>query len=131
MLAIGVGGADAVDVMAGKDYELGSPQVLGVHLKGKLQPWVSAKDIILSLASKLTVRGGTGKILEYFGEGLNQLSCTDQATICNMGAELGKFMMNGQHFFSISTKRGDFFCVSLSNGGDGTLFRSNWKTRRS
>jgi aconitate hydratase len=89
MLAVGVGGADAVDVMAGMPWELKWPKILGVHLKGKLSGWTSPKDIILKLAGILTVKGGTGFIVEYFGEGCESLSCTGKATICNMGAEIG------------------------------------------
>ncbi|KAJ2725786.1 aconitate hydratase [Coemansia sp. Benny D115] len=89
MLAIGVGGADAVDAMAAIPWELKAPRVMGVHLRGKLHPWGSPKDVILALAGKLTVRGGTGFIIEYFGEGVDSLSCTGMATICNMGAEVG------------------------------------------
>ncbi len=89
MLAIGVGGADAVDVMAGLPWELKRPQVIGVHLTGALQGWASAKDVILKVAGILTVKGGTGSIIEYFGEGTQSISCTGKATICNMGAEIG------------------------------------------
>jgi aconitate hydratase len=89
MLAIGVGGADAVDVMAGMSWELLSPKICGIHLKGKLQPWSSPKDIILKVCGMLTVKGGTNKILEYFGEGARSISCTGKGTITNMGAELG------------------------------------------
>lgn len=89
MLAIGVGGADAVDVMAGLPWELKFPKILGVHLKGKMSGWTSPKDIILKLAGILTVKGGTGYIVEYFGEGTKNISCTGKATICNMGAEIG------------------------------------------
>lgn len=89
MLAIGVGGADAVDVMAGIPFELKLPKILGVELSGKLNGWVSPKDIILLLSGMLTVRGGTGFIIEYFGEGAESLSCTGKGTICNMGAEVG------------------------------------------
>jgi aconitate hydratase len=89
MLAIGVGGADAVDVMAGIPFELKLPKILGVELTGKLSGWVSSKDIILVLAGMLTVKGGTGFIIEYFGEGAESLSCTGKGTICNMGAEVG------------------------------------------
>ena len=89
MLAIGVGGADAVDVMAGMPWELKFPKIIGVNLKGKLSGWVAPKDIILKLAGILTVKGGTGAIIEYFGEGANSLSCTGKGTICNMGAEVG------------------------------------------
>ncbi|HEY6907432.1 MAG TPA: aconitate hydratase [Ignavibacteriaceae bacterium] len=89
MLAIGVGGADAVDVMAGMPWELKWPKLIGVKLTGKLNGWVSAKDVILKLSGILTVKGGTGAIVEYFGEGTNSISCTGKGTICNMGAEIG------------------------------------------
>ena len=89
MVAIGVGGADAVDVMAGMPWELKLPKLIGVKLSGKLKGWASAKDVILKLAGILTVKGGTGSIVEYFGEGANSLSCTGKGTICNMGAEIG------------------------------------------
>jgi len=89
MLAIGVGGADAVDVMAGMPWELKMPKVIGVHLKGKLSGWASSKDVILKVAGILTVKGGTGAIVEYFGDGAKALSCTGKGTICNMGAEIG------------------------------------------
>jgi aconitate hydratase A / 2-methylisocitrate dehydratase len=89
MLAIGVGGADAVDVMAGMPWELKFPKIIGVHLKGKLNGWTSAKDVILKVAGILTVKGGTGAIVEYFGEGTQSISATGKGTICNMGAEIG------------------------------------------
>ncbi|MBX2922710.1 MAG: aconitate hydratase [Chitinophagaceae bacterium] len=89
MVAIGVGGADAVDVMAGLAWELKMPKLIGVKLTGKLSGWVSAKDVILKVAGILTVKGGTGAIVEYFGEGADSLSATGKATICNMGAEIG------------------------------------------
>ena len=89
MIAVGVGGADAVDVMSGMAWELKMPKLIGVKLTGKLNGWASPKDIILKLAGILTVKGGTGYILEYFGEGAESLSCTGKATICNMGAEIG------------------------------------------
>ncbi len=89
MIAIGVGGADAVDVMAGMPWELKFPKLIGVKLTGKLNGWTSAKDVILKVAGILTVSGGTGAILEYFGEGAESLSCTGKGTICNMGAEIG------------------------------------------
>ena len=89
MVAIGVGGADAVDVMAGMPWELKFPKLIGIKLIGKLSGWASPKDIILKLAGILTVKGGTGKIIEYFGEGAKQISCTGKGTICNMGAEIG------------------------------------------
>ncbi len=89
MIAIGVGGADAVDVMAGLAWELKMPKLIGVKLTGKMSGWTSAKDVILKVAGILTVKGGTGAIVEYFGEGANSLSCTGKGTICNMGAEIG------------------------------------------
>ena len=89
MIAIGVGGADAVDVMAGMPWELKWPKIIGVKLRGKMIGWTSAKDVILKLAGILTVKGGTGAIVEYFGEGTNSISCTGKGTICNMGAEIG------------------------------------------
>ena len=89
MIAIGVGGADAVDVMAGMPWELKWPGLIGVKLTGELNGWTSAKDIILKLAGILTVKGGTGKIIEYFGEGTESISTTGKATITNMGAEIG------------------------------------------
>ncbi|KAF9150110.1 aconitate hydratase, partial [Linnemannia schmuckeri] len=88
-IAIGVGGADAVDAMANIPWELKAPEVIGVKLTGKLNGWTSPKDVILHLAGKLTVRGGTGHIIEYFGPGIDTLSCTGMGTICNMGAEVG------------------------------------------
>ena len=89
MLAVGVGGADAVDVMAGMPWELKFPKLIGVHLTGALHGWASPKDIILKLAGILTVKGGTGAIVEYFGEGAQNISCTGKGTVCNMGAEIG------------------------------------------
>ncbi len=89
MIAIGVGGADAVDVMAGMPWELKFPKLIGVHLTGKMNGWTSAKDVILKVAGILTVKGGTGAILEYYGEGAKTISCTGKGTICNMGAEIG------------------------------------------
>ena len=89
MVAIGVGGADAVDVMAGMPWELKFPKIIGINLKGKLNGWASSKDIILKVAGILTVKGGTGSIIEYFGDGAKFLSCTGKGTICNMGAEVG------------------------------------------
>jgi len=89
MIAVGVGGADAVDVMAGIPWELKCPKIIGVKLTGKRNGWTSPKDIILKVAGILTVKGGTGAIVEYFGEGVESISCTGMATICNMGAEIG------------------------------------------
>ena len=89
MIAIGVGGADAVDVMAGMPWELKFPKVIGVKLTGRMNGWTSPKDVILKVAGILTVKGGTGAIVEYFGEGAESMSCTGKGTICNMGAEIG------------------------------------------
>lgn len=89
MVAIGVGGADAADVMAGMPWELKMPKLIGVRLTGKLSGWTSAKDVILKVAGILTTKGGTNAIVEYFGAGAQSLSCTGKATICNMGAEIG------------------------------------------
>jgi len=88
-LCIGVGGADAVDVMADIPWELKCPNVIGVHLTGKISGWTSPKDVILKVADILTVKGGTGAIIEYHGKGVDSISCTGMATICNMGAEIG------------------------------------------
>ncbi|KAI8939536.1 hypothetical protein NX059_003305 [Plenodomus lindquistii] len=116
MAAIGVGGADAVDVMAGLPWELKAPKVIGVKLTGKLSGWASPKDIILKVAGILTVKGGTGAIVEYHGPGTESLSCTGMATICNMGAEIGAttsvFPFNDRMYdYLAATKRsqiGDF-----------------------
>jgi aconitate hydratase len=89
MIAIGAGGADAVDVMAGMGWELKFPKMTGIRLTGRLSGWTSPKDVILKVAGVLSVKGGTGSIIEYFGEGANSLSCTGKSTICNMGAEVG------------------------------------------
>ena len=89
MAAIGVGGADAVDVMAGMPWELKFPKLIGVHLTGRMNGWTSSKDVILKVAGILTVKGGTGAIVEYFGDGAVTISCTGKGTICNMGAEIG------------------------------------------
>ena len=89
MLAIGVGGADAVDAMSGMAWELQMPKLIGVHLTGRLRGWASPKDVILAVAGILTVKGGTGAIVEYFGKGAESMSCTGKSTICNMGAEIG------------------------------------------
>jgi len=89
MIAIGVGGADAVDVMSGMPWELKWPKIIGVKLTGKMSGWTSPKDVILKLAGILTVKGGTGAIVEYFGDGVGTISCTGKGTICNMGAEIG------------------------------------------
>lgn len=89
MVAVGVGGADAVDVMTGMEWELKMPQIIGVNLKGQLNGWAAPKDVILRLTGLLTVKGGTNAIIEYFGEGASTISATGKATICNMGAEVG------------------------------------------
>lgn len=86
-IAIGVGGADAVDALVDAPWELKAPKVFGVRLEGQLNGWTSPKDVILALAGKLTVRGGTGYIIEYHGPGVDSLSCTGMATICNMVSE--------------------------------------------
>jgi len=104
MVAIGVGGADAVDVMAGLPWELKMPKVIGVKLTSKMSGWTSAKDIILKVAGILTVKGGTGAIVEYFGEGAESLSCTGKGTICNMGAEIGATCS----IFAYDEKMGDY-----------------------
>ncbi|MCR5889404.1 aconitate hydratase [Hymenobacter sp. J193] len=104
MIAIGVGGADAVDVMAGMAWELKFPKVIGVKLTGSMSGWTSAKDVILKVAGILTVKGGTGAIVEYFGEGANSLSATGKGTICNMGAEIGATTS----VFSYDEKMGDY-----------------------
>ena len=89
MIAVGVGGADAVDVMAGMPWEVKAPKLIGVRLKGQLQGWTASKDVILKVCEILTVKGGTNAIVEYFGPGARSLSCTGKGTICNMGAEHG------------------------------------------
>ncbi|MGI4738257.1 MAG: aconitate hydratase [Janthinobacterium lividum] len=104
MIAIGVGGADAVDVMAGMAWELKFPKVIGVKLTGKMSGWTSAKDVILKVAGILTVKGGTGAIVEYFGEGAESLSATGKGTICNMGAEIGATTS----VFGYDEKMGDY-----------------------
>ncbi|KAK7616785.1 aconitate hydratase-like protein [Phyllosticta citricarpa] len=112
MAAIGVGGADAVDVMANLPWELKAPKVIGVKLTGKMSGWTSPKDIILKVAGILTVKGGTGAIIEYHGPGTDSLSCTGMATICNMGAEIGAttslFPFNDRMYdYLAATKRAD------------------------
>ena len=104
MIAIGVGGADAVDVMAGMPWELKFPKLIGVKLTGQMNGWTSAKDVILKLAGILTVKGGTGAIVEYFGDGADKISCTGKGTICNMGAEIGATTS----IFSYDKKMGDY-----------------------
>src|ERR1700742_3108259 len=104
MIAIGVGGADACDVMAGLPWELKWPKFIGIKLTGKMSGWTSAKDIILWVAGQLTVKGGTGAIVEYFGEGADSLSATGKGTICNMGAEIGATCS----LFTYDTKMSDY-----------------------
>ena len=104
MVAIGVGGADAVDVMAGMPWELKFPKLIGVKLTGKMNGWTSAKDVILKLAGILTVKGGTGAIVEYFCDGADKISCTGKGTICNMGAEIGATTS----IFSYDKKMGEY-----------------------
>ncbi|KAI7096991.1 Aconitate hydratase, partial [Hortaea werneckii] len=116
MCAVGVGGADAVDVMANLPWEVKAPKIIGVKLTGEMSGWTSPKDIILKVAGILTVKGGTGAIIEYHGPGVNSLSCTGMGTICNMGAEIGAttslFPFNdSMHKYLAATKRkeiGDF-----------------------
>lgn len=128
MIAIGVGGADAVDVMAGLPWELKMPKLIGVKLTGKMSGWTSAKDIILKVAGILTVKGGTGAIVEYFGEGAESLSCTGKATICNMGAEIGATCS----MFAYDEKMGDYLrgtsreeIAALANGVAADLRSDN------
>jgi aconitate hydratase len=112
MCAVGVGGADAVDVMAGFSWEVLQPQVVGVKLTGELNGWTAPKDVILKLLGMLTVKGGTNRIVEYFGEGTSSLSCTGKATICNMGAELGATCS----VFPYDSRMGDF--LRATNRGE-------------
>lgn len=104
MIAVGVGGADAVDVMANLPWELKCPKVIGVNLTGKISGWTTPKDVILKVAGILTVKGGTGAIVEYTGEGVNSLSATGMGTICNMGAEIGATTS----LFPFNNKMGDY-----------------------
>merc|ERR1712226_1565916 len=103
-VCVGVGGADAVDVMAGLSWELKCPKVIGVKLTGELQGWASPKDVILKVAGILTVKGGTGAIVEYFGPGVDSISCTGMGTICNMGAEIGATTS----IFPYNSRMGDY-----------------------
>lgn len=120
MVAIGVGGADAVDVLTGQPWELKMPRLIGVHLTGKLNGWASPKDVILYILGLLTVKGGTNAILEYFGDGVSTLSATGRATICNMGAELGAtcsifpFDRNTEEYLR-QTGRGEVADMALKN----------------
>ncbi len=133
MVAIGVGGADAVDVMVGMGWELLFPKLIGIRLTGKLSGWASAKDVILKVAGILTVEGGTGSILEYFGEGAHNISCTGKGTICNMGAEVGATTSNFAYDkrmrdYLIATNRKD--AAELADGiadelkGDAEVYRN-------
>mgnify|MGYP005841593413 CR=1 FL=1 len=120
MLAIGVGGADAVDAMTGMPWELRLPEIIGVKLTGKLSGWTSPKDIILKLAGLLTVKGATGSVIEYFGEGAETISCTGKATICNMGAETGATSSlfpfdNAMSEYLASTGRKEVAEIALEN----------------
>jgi len=120
MIAIGVGGADAVDVLAGMGWELKFPKLIGIKLTGKLNGWSSAKDIILKISGLLTVKGGTGHIIEYFGEGAKSLSCTGKATICNMGAETGATCSifgfdKSMTEYLIATGRGEVAALAFKN----------------
>ncbi|KAG0219092.1 aconitate hydratase [Mortierella sp. GBA43] len=131
-IAIGVGGADAVDAMANIPWELKAPEVIGVKLTGRLNGWTSPKDVILHLAGKLTVRGGTGHIIEYFGPGIETLSCTGMGTICNMGAEVGATtslfpFTNSMSSYLHATGRGPVAEAARSNAhflkaDDGALY---------
>ncbi|KAL3674041.1 hypothetical protein V7S43_001723 [Phytophthora oleae] len=112
MCAVGVGGADAVDVMAGMAWELKAPKVIGVNLTGKLSGWTSPKDVILKVADILTVKGGTGAIVEYFGEGVESISCTGMGTICNMGAEIGATCST----FPYTERMGDYLRSTKRSG---------------
>lgn len=123
MLAIGVGGADAVDVMTGMEWELKVPNIIGVKLTGELQGWASPKDVILKLAGILTVKGGTNAIIEYFGPGAETISCTGKATICNMGAEVGAtcsvFPLDGKMIeYLKATGREDAAAAALANAAE-------------
>lgn len=108
MIAIGVGGADAVDVMTGMEWELKMPKIIGVRLSGRLSGWATPKDVILYLCGLLTVKGGTNSIIEYFGEGASTLSCTGKASICNMGAEVGATTS----IFPYDSKMADYLCAT-------------------
>lgn len=112
MCAVGVGGADAVDVMAGMAWELKAPKVIGVKLTGKLSGWTSPKDVILKVADILTVKGGTGAIVEYFGSGVESISCTGMGTICNMGAEIGATCST----FPFTERMGDYLRSTKRSG---------------
>lgn len=123
MVAIGVGGADAVDVLTGQPWELKMPRLIGVHLTGRLNGWASPKDVILYILGLLTVKGGTNAILEYFGDGVGTLSATGRATICNMGAELGAtcsifpFDRNTEDYLR-KTGRDEVADMAVANAGE-------------
>lgn len=126
MIAIGVGGADAVDAMAGIPWELKAPKVMGVRLTGSLSNWATPKDIILHLAGRLTVQGGTNHIIEYFGPGVQTLSCTGMATVCNMGAEVGATTSlfpytEAMKRYLIATRRSDLAEAAEQAKGAGYL----------
>jgi aconitate hydratase len=123
MCAVGVGGADAVDVMAGMAWELKAPKVIGVKLTGKLSGWTSPKDVILKVADILTVKGGTGAIVEYFGPGVESISCTGMGTICNMGAEIGATCST----FPYTERMADYLKATQRSGiaSAATDFRAN------
>lgn len=121
MCAIGVGGADASDVMAGLNWEVKNPKLVGVHLKGKMQGWTSPKDVIIKLCGLLTVKGGTNKIIEYFGDGVESISCTGKATITNMGAELGATTS----IFPFDDKMGAF--LNTTNRSELTALAEKYK----
>ena len=129
-IAIGVGGADAVDAMVDAPWELKAPRILGVKLEGQLSGWATPKDVILSLAGRLTVRGGTGFVIEYFGPGVQTLSCTGMATICNMGAEVGAttsiFPLTGSMLqYLRSTHRSSTAEAASQLGGEGQLLSAD------
>lgn len=120
-MCIGVGGADAVDVMAGMPWELKCPKVIGVKLTGQLDGWTSSKDVILKLAGILTVKGGTGAIVEYFGPGVDSISCTGMGTICNMGAEIGATTS----VFPYNKRMGDY--LTATGRGDIAALADQYK----
>ncbi|KAK2799413.1 aconitate hydratase [Onygenales sp. PD_10] len=131
-IAIGVGGADAVDALVDAPWELKAPKILGVKLEGKLSGWAAPKDIILHLAGKLTVRGGTGFIIEYYGPGVETLSCTGMATICNMGAEVGAttslFPFSPSmvpYLWATNRSRAAITAQSISSSGPQNLLRAD------
>ena len=129
-IAIGVGGADAVDAMVDAPWELKAPRILGVKLEGQLSGWATPKDVILKLAGLLTVRGGTGFVIEYFGPGVQTLSCTGMATICNMGAEVGATtsifpLTTSMLQYLRSTHRGSTAEIAAQLSGEGQLLSAD------